>query len=243
MKITYSMRSSCGERPYNEDSLLMKRKGDEWLFLLADGLGGMGHGEQASGTAVQSAAARFAWDPDRDHILENCVVTAQQAVLQSQKQNPEFRKMATTFVGLRILGDVASWIHIGDSRLYFFRQGHLSFQTVDHSVPQMLVNMGEITPDQIRHHPDRNRLLKIIGIDWGETPGYTVGQPVLLQPGDSFLLCSDGLWEWVLENEMEKWLQQSDTCLQWQRRLEKAAEYRGKGHEMDNYSSLCVFVR
>ena len=243
MKITYAMRTNQGDRPYSEDSVRAVRHEDEWLFVLADGLGGMGHGETASSTAAQSAIDRFGWDPDRDRILENCIETAQEAVRFRQKENLELNRMATTFVALRIFDHYAEWVHVGDSRLYYFHQGRFTSRTLDHSVPQMLVNVGSITPDAIRHHPDRSRLIKIIGNEWEGDDDYSVAHPVLIREGDSFLLCSDGLWEWVEDNEMEELLLQSRNPLQWLSSLEKAAAGRGEGKDMDNYSTVCVFVR
>ena len=243
MKITYAMRTNRGERQYSEDSVRAIRSDQEWLFMLADGLGGMGHGEIASETAVESAAERFNWDKDREAILRNCIETAQEAVMFRQNGNMELKGMATTFVGLRLFDHKAEWIHAGDSRLYYFRQGVFADRTLDHSVPQMLVNLGTISADAIRHHPDRSRLLKIVGNEWDEDDNYSVSEPVSIQEGDSFLLCSDGLWEWVEDKEMEESLQQSDSALQWLSSLEKTAAKRGMGNEMDNYSGVCVFVR
>ena len=243
MKITYAMRTHQGERQYSEDAVRMARYGKEWLFLLADGLGGMGHGEVASEMAVQSAADRFIWDPDRENILKNCIETAQNAVRTRQKMEVELKGMATTFVGLHLSDDHARWIHVGDSRLYYFRKGELADRTLDHSVPQLLLDVGEISASDIRHHPDRNRLLKIIGNEWGNRDNYTYAHPVVLEKGDSFLLCSDGLWEWVEDTELENLLQCSGSALEWLSKLEHMAFVRGYGSNMDNYSAICVYVR
>lgn len=243
MIITYAMRVNRGERQYSEDSVRVVRDGNEWLFVLADGLGGMGHGEVASETAVESAINRFHWDPDRGQVLRNCINSAQEAVRFRQQDNTELTGMATTFVGLRLLGNQAEWVHIGDSRLYLFRNGALSCRTLDHSVPQMLVNVGVISPDEVRHHPDRSRLMRIIGNKWEDEDNYTITQPIEIREGDSFLLCSDGLWEWVDESVMEALLKESDTPLQWLSELENAAVENGKGKNLDNYSEICVYVR
>ena len=243
MIITYAMRVNRGERQYSEDSVRAVRVGSEWLFVLADGLGGMGHGEIASETAVESAINRFQWDPDRRQVLCNCINSAQEAVRFRQKDNTELTGMATTFVGLRLLENQAEWVHIGDSRLYLFRNGVLSCRTLDHSVPPMLVNAGMLSPDQIRHHPDRSRLMRIIGNEWEDEDNYTFSQPIEIQEGDSFLLCSDGLWEWVDERVMEALLKESESPLRWLSCLEKAAVENGKGKNLDNYSGICVYVR
>ena len=243
MTITYAMRTNQGERRYNEDAVRMAQHGDEWLFLLADGLGGIGHGEIASETAVQSAVDRFGWDPNREDVLKNCIETAQEAVCVRQKMDEELKGMATTFVGLHLINGFAKWAHIGDSRLYYFKKGELMARTLDHSVPQMLVNVGSILPSDIRHHPDRSRLIRIIGNQWDGSDNYTSAYPVSVAEGDSFLLCSDGMWEWVEDREMETLLQDSKQVLEWLSALERLASERGRGNNMDNYSAVCVYVR
>ncbi len=98
-------------------------------------------------------------------------------------------------------GHQAVWGHVGDSRLYFFRQGRILEQTKDHSVPQMLLAAGEITADEIRNHPDRNRLLANLGD--GKPNRFRVRKQIQIASGDAFLLCTEGFWEIVLEREME----------------------------------------
>ena len=113
--------------------------------------------------------------------------------------------MKTTVVMLCVSGNNAYWTHVGDSRLYFFRKGKLVLHTKDHSIPQMLVAAGEIKEKNIRRHPDRNKLLRVMGTDW-EEPQYAVSDPIELQEGDAFLLCSDGFWENIVEKQMQKCL-------------------------------------
>ena len=107
------------------------------------------------------------------------------------------------------------WGHVGDSRLYYFKNGRIVKRTLDHSVPQMLVAAGEIDEKEIRHHPDRNRLVRVMGMEWDE-PKYQVSEPMPEEPGQAFLLCSDGFWEnieeeqiieFVLADQIEKLIQ------------------------------------
>ena len=106
--------------------------------------------------------------------------------------------MQTTAVSLIIQNDLALWGHIGDTRLYYFHDGNLQKQTSDHSVPQMLVNAGEIDDSQIRYHEDRNRLLRSLGSKETIKPNLEQSATTIY-PGDAFLLCTDGFWEYVLE--------------------------------------------
>ncbi len=239
---TYAMKSKPGDRAYNEDYIQMHSEGDDALFVLCDGLGGMGHGEIASETAVRGAISRFRQDRSEPGFFERMMEGSQNAVLTKQMMNPELKNMSTTMTALRIKDDTASWAHIGDSRLYMFRDGAVVHQTEDHSVPQMLVRMGDITTDEIRHHPDRNRLLYIIGKPWTEKR-YVIGDPVKVRKGDAFLLCSDGFWEYIQEKEMVRLLESSADCSEWLARMQKVVEKNGAGSNMDNYSAICVQIR
>ena len=146
--------------------------------------------------------------------------------------------MRTTLVLLIASAEAARWIHVGDSRLYWFRDGKIREQTRDHSVPQRLAEAGEIRMDEIRFHEDRSRLLRSLGAK--QDPGAAAGaMPVPPEPGDTFLLASDGFWEWILEEEMETSLAASKHSKQWLERMEAQLRERATG-EFDNYSAIAV---
>lgn len=239
--ITYAMSSMPGQRPYNEDYIRMHEKNGIRVFALADGLGGCGHGEVASKTAVESVISRFCWDTDTERFFEKAMEGAQNAALKKQEVSPETSGMNTTLVMLKLQQGYAQWAHIGDSRMYFFRKGKVKSQTLDHSVPQMLVKLGELKPEEIRHHPDRNRLLHTIGRKWEAKP-YVISDPVEIQPGDAFLLCSDGFWEYIEEPVMCKTLKAARNAPQWLEAMKTIVEKNGKGSDMDNYSAICIRV-
>lgn len=239
--ITYAIKSMPGKRDHNEDYVKFFEDGSTKVFALADGLGGHGYGEVASETAVESissAEERF----DGDDFLSKAFENAQEAVLQMQEKKRAVSGMATTLVVLRLTERYAQWAHIGDSRLYWFHGWFLKDQTLDHSVPQMLVRLGEIRPEQIRHHADRNRLLRVIGVPWDQQ-GYEVSDRIPLRRGDSFLLCSDGFWEYITEREMCRCLMWSGSAQGWLDRMVNLVEKNGAGADMDNYSAICVKVR
>lgn len=240
IKITYAADSRQGGRDYNEDSVFAVGADNRFLFVLADGLGGCGHGELASGTAVKRVAEEFQCSENED-FLDRAFEGAQEAVLMKQKENVEARTMATTLVVLEIREGLASWAHIGDSRLYWFRRGRVAAQTLDHSVPQMLVHMGEIKPEEIRHHPDRSRLLHIIGREYSEKH-YQIVDPVKIRRGDAFLLCSDGFWEHITEEKMCEMLVAASDVQEWLNLMQEEVEKNGIGESMDNYSAVCVKV-
>ena len=148
--------------------------------------------------------------------------------------------MRTTLVALVGAPKGVLWAHLGDSRLYHFSGGDIIYQTRDHSVPQAMADAGNITVDEIRHHEDRNRLLRALGNEENLRPAVekTV-YPV--DPGDAFLLCTDGFWEYVMETEMIADLVRSPDPETWLNLMAARIRERAKdGH--DNYSAIAVIA-
>ena len=235
--------SACGDRTHNEDFLQYEKSdNDTYIFALADGLGGHGKGEVASSTCVNTCVTVFERDPviNATEFFEKAFNEAQNTLIEKQKIDNAQNKMKTTLVLCRIIKNTVSWAHIGDSRLYVFRNHKLFSQTLDHSVPQMLVASGEIKPSQIRHHEDRNKLLRALGVNT-ETLRYQIDDCEFeLQHGDAILMCSDGFWEWITEHKMEKFLKKAESA---QTVLDKMVKYIiKKGHKsnMDNYSAILI---
>ena len=122
--------------------------------------------------------------------------------------------MRTTAVGCVLDKNLLHYFNCGDSRFYYFSNGALRAASKDHSYPQLSVDMGTMTFDEIRFNPDRNKLLRALGESDDSVVG-TIYPPIECKPGDAFLLCSDGFWEYVLEEEMEIDLSKSQTAEQW----------------------------
>ena len=240
-EVTYAMISRPGSRSCNEDYAKGAKIGSTWVFALADGLGGEGCGDRASHIAIESILREKQELTSRDFIPW-AFETAQEEVLAAQKPAPEMAGMCTTLTLLRIQKGQAEWGHIGDSRLYRFHGWSLKGCTRDHSVPQMLADMGEIRPSEIRHHPDRSRLLKVIGKPW-DKPEFEASDPVPVQRKDSFLLCSDGFWEFITEGEMKRCLFFADSAENWLDRMLGIVMRNGRGYDMDNLSAVCVWIR
>ncbi len=240
--ISYHMLSKVGERENNEDNIGMFQAGEEYCFALADGLGGHGKGEVASGIAVEQAVAAFAQAQTvSEEVIHTAFQNGQKAILEAQRADRSASDMKTTFVYLLVGKEEIRWAHIGDSRLYRFERGRLAERTLDHSVPQMLVAAGQLKEKQIRHHPDRNRLLRVMGVDW-EEPRYQLGGPAAPAAGQAFLLCSDGFWEWIDEKKMTSALKKSGSPQEWLQRMEEIILKQGRGKNMDNYSAIAVWV-
>lgn len=241
--ITYKLLTNQGERNNNEDCIGMLEKDNEFCFVLADGLGGHGYGELASETVVKNILQFFYTQGLKGDLLSAAIEYAQNELLKKQQANPEYQDMKTTLVVLHIDGTTARWAHVGDSRLYCFKKNKLITRTFDHSVPQNLVLSGEIKEKEIRHHPDRNRLLRVMGTTW-EKPKYEISAPMLLKKSSqyAFLLCTDGFWELIDEKIMQKCLKQTINCDSWIGTMEQTILKNGKGTGMDNYSAIAIRI-
>lgn len=233
--------SEAGGRKVNEDNCSIISHPPWDCFVVADGLGGHGAGEVASQTAASTIGSSFVRHPGLDAAsLLSYIENAQQEILRIQQKDIRYRNMRTTIVVLVSDGHQASWAHVGDSRLYMFRDHKILSHTEDQSVPQALVRIGEISFEQIRFHEDRNRLLQALGSNSPPKIELRTG-PISLKPGDAFLLCTDGFWEWVTETDMEDDLHNSSSCGQWLELMTKRISKKARPGN-DNYSAICVFV-
>ncbi len=241
--IQYATITMPGGREINEDAVAVCQK-DEILFAaLADGLGGHGAGEVASALAIETVTQMFESCTDIDAaLLPDAVMAAQDALMEKQRTTGRMNDMKTTLVLLLIRAEMAVWAHVGDSRLYRFEGAVVAEHTLDHSVPQMLVAQGEIRERDIRNHEDRNRLTRVLGMEW-ETPKYTLSTGEAFTAPQSYLLCSDGFWELIDEKEMCRTLKRSETPEEWLAAMEQIVLKNGRNKNMDNYSAVAVFVR
>ena len=239
--ITYKLYSDIGNRETNEDSVGELHQDDAFCFVLADGLGGHGKGEVASSIAVKTVLNKFGEAGKDPEFLGQCFVDAQDAVLAEQAKSYELSDMKTTMVVLKIAAGIVQWGHIGDSRLYCFQSGKLKGHTLDHSVPQMLVSIGEIKEKDIRFHEDRNRLLRVIGMEW-ENRSFELSDAKPLKNGQAFLLCTDGFWEMIDEKQMLKELKKAASVEAWMDAMVSIVKLQGEGKDMDNNSAIAVWV-
>lgn len=238
MNIQIDAYTAVGSRKENEDSYFAVRPASGVAFAaVADGLGGHGGGKAASQIAVRALESCRADPhlPGQEEIAQ-WLDRANQEIL-AQRNGPSHMK--TTVVFLAVEENRAVWTHVGDSRLYHFADGELAHFTLDHSMCQLAVQLEEITREQIPAHPDRSRLLKVLG---EEKIAPEFHRPVELCPGrHAFLLCTDGLWERLVEAEIGLDLQKSATPGEWLDYLRRRAEKR-KWTGVDNNTAVAVFV-
>lgn len=237
MQIKIASYSATGTRAENEDTRACEQLGPEQMYaVVCDGLGSHGGGQAASRIAVaQLQRMRFTQLPTAEQISD-WMNQSNQEILR-KRNGP--RHMKTTAVALFVSQNRAIWAHIGDSRLYHFYNGRLADATADHSVCYLAVKLGEITRREIPSHPDRNKVLKVLG---EETIAPEIHAPVVLEPGQhAFLLCSDGLWERLHEDEIMLDLHKSQTPDQWLFNLRCRAELR-KHADVDNNTAAAVYI-
>ena len=162
-------------------------------------------------------------------------------MLSEQERLNSKREMKTTAVLLLLEDQHFRYAFIGDSRLYHFRKNKVIKRSIDHSVPQMLVLAGEIKEKNIRHHPDRNKLLRVMGTEW-ETPRYEVSDFGDVKSGDAFLLCSDGFWENIVEKDMCKLLKKTKSAEEWLTLMINKVNLNAEKTNMDNNSAIAIRV-
>jgi protein phosphatase len=193
MQLCAAARSDQGRRRQaNEDTYALAP--ELGLFLVADGMGGHRAGQVASGLAARAAVAtlRTLHDGRRGTLerLRACVTAANAEILASSRAKPELAGMGTTIVALLAEGDRVALAHVGDSRAYRVRGGAIRRLTDDHTLVGELVRRGEIGERAAAVHPQRHVLLRALGVRRNVDPDLLELAP---EPGDLFLLCSDGL--------------------------------------------------
>ena len=232
-----------GDRPINEDSLGVWENDQIKCLALADGLGGHGAGDIASNLAVTTVmeliSAKTSFSAQDFGAL---FTEAQQRILNIQKSDASKKGMKTTLNILVAVADRAYWAHIGDSRIYHFRKRKLLERTKDHSVPQMLVNMGELKEKRIRFHEDRNRLLKALGTDIDPINFEIDNTGTDIRNGDYFLLCSDGFWELIDESKMLRAINKYKKPDEIMKHMVEIVKKNGRKKDMDNFSAILMEV-
>lgn len=238
--LNFAMLTNAGDRPVNEDAIGCFTNGSNHCFVLCDGLGGHGMGDVASNLVKDVFQDQFLKTDDMVNFLGQTFSAAQEILMMEQIEKHAKRKMKTTAVALATDEKTAYIGHIGDSRLYVFQKNKVKIRTLDHSIPQMLVLSRDIKESEIRNHPDRNIVLRVMGIDW-EEPMYDLMAPMQLKKCQAFLLCSDGFWELIDEKDMCTLLKKSNTPQEWLLKMSEIVKKNGIDRNMDNFSAIAVW--
>ena len=212
MKFTIFQNSRQGPRPYNQDRLAYSYSKDALLLVLADGMGGHRNGEVAAQLAVKTLTDAFQRlavpslsSPAKfliDHIQQVHDMIENVTQLEEYVESPR-----TTIVAAIIQRGYLWCAHVGDSRLYHFRNGHLLFRTEDHSVVQSLYKKGMITKEEMATHPYKNKIYNCVG---GESPPQIdLSDRHELLEGDTVLLCTDGVWGVIDDQQIKEIIQRN----------------------------------
>lgn len=205
MRVEYAELSLQGARDSNQDRVLAAVAERAALLIACDGMGGHAEGERAAEIGQKVLAERFWHTPqplfDPLGFLHVTLGLAHQRVVEAGLQLPlENRPRATCAVCLVQEGS-AYWAHVGDSRVYHLRAGQVVTRTRDHSHVELLLQEGLISAHQAQNHPMRNYVETCLGGD-PMLPEMRIGRCVKLEHGDTLLVCTDGFWANLLDEDI-----------------------------------------
>ena len=214
MKLSSAGRTHVGmKRAHNEDSLRLFR--EENLFIVADGMGGHASGEVASQMSVETLAEFFRATSEDDEITwpykmdkgrkyeENRVITgiklSNRRIHEAAARDAKLKGMGTTIVVTFFVGGTCYIGHVGDSRVYRFRDGQLTQLTEDHSLLNDYIKMRQLTPEEIEAFPHKNVIVRALGMK--DSVQVDIMHEAA-RSGDVYLLCSDGLSGMISDEQM-----------------------------------------
>jgi len=240
MNFSIYQSSHIGGRKYNQDRVAYAYSEEALLLVLADGMGGHLHGEIAAQTAIHVYMQAFAQVAhprvaEPAAFLQDVMQFAHDTILKYANDHQLPSNPGTTCVAVLVQDSQIHWSHAGDSRLYLLRNRELLALTHDHSLVQQWADWGIIAQDEVRIHPDRNKITNCLGgvpaMFFSETP-----PPLPVQQGDLLLLCSDGLWGPLEDAGMAAGLESGPLSAALEKLIAEAIERDGEG--ADNTTAL-----
>ncbi len=241
MQFSVYQESHIGARKVNQDRMGYSFTRDALLLVLADGMGGHLRGEIAATIALQTISALFQQQatpyvkkPER--FLEEAFMVAHQDIHRYRAAHNLPETPRTTVVACLIQHNTATWAHCGDSRLYWMRNGQILARTRDHSHVENLIAKGLASPSERTTHPDRNKLYNCLGA--GAVPKVEISSRASMLPGDMVLLCSDGLWAVLPDEELVRSLQSQTVVRAVPELVGKAVGLAGAAS--DNVTALAI---
>ena len=241
MKYQLAYHSLAGGRATNQDRVVCAERDNAVLMVLADGLGGHEGGALAAEILTQTALRAF--EAVRQPVITKpsaflalTIMQAHKAIFaRGQAQVPPISPRTTCVLCL-VQNGYAYWAHVGDSRLYHFRNGQALTRTLDHTLTEQMHIDGLLSEEEMKRHPEKARLLKAVG--GSHAPSVSLGEETVLQRNDALLLCTDGLWEALSADELYGFLKYA-TLDEGVEEMLLAAEHRMK-QRADNLSAICL---
>jgi len=209
------------------------------VFVVADGMGGHRGGEIASRIAVRTIIAFYTANSDenRSHALARAFREANKTILEESVADSTLFGMGTTCTALALHNGHAYFAHVGDSRGYLVRDGRITQITHDHSIVGEMVRSGILSDEDARNHPKRNVITKSLGAQ--DDIAADLPTALDLEPGDTFLLCSDGLTAYLSDSDIAEILATSSPSEACKRLVKMANEMGGR----DNITVQVVAVQ
>jgi protein phosphatase len=210
------------------------------VFVVADGMGGHRGGEIASRIAVRSILAFYSAnsDEDRSQALARAFREANTTIIQESVADSTLFGMGTTCTAVALQGGLAYFAHVGDSRAYLLRGGKLLQLTHDHSIVGEMVRSGILSDEDARNHPKRNVITRSLGAQ-DDIAADTPAVPMPLEPGDTFMLCSDGLTTYLSDSDITSMLGGASPEEACKKMVKMANEAGGR----DNITVLVIRVK
>jgi len=242
--LRFAQLSAIGGRTENQDALANAYQDDLACFVISDGAGGYEGGEIASKIVVEAVIRQFneeaAFGP---RALLSYIDGANTQVAQRKSEEHRLRTMCATVATLLIDGRnrLALWGHVGDTRIYLFRSNKLHRVTKDHTLVQQMVNAGIYGAEKLRTHPHRNILSLAIDGEKGKV-AEVIDVAAAIQADDRYLLCTDGFWEWIAEEEMAYVAASTRTAGEWLDAMRAIVEINASASVTppDNYTAFAV---
>jgi serine/threonine protein phosphatase PrpC len=209
----YTLSDKGSLRESNEDYAENLKLDEGELFVVCDGMGGHKGGQTASTLATQAILDNFELYCEENNIqkcIEDAVHHANEEVYKLAKANPELKGMGTTCV-IGFINNYQEFFygHVGDSRVYIYRNIKLQRLTKDHSWVQFLADSGKINESEMENHPEKNRILRAVGSEEQVKVDVCI-EPLKLQTDDIILICSDGLSGMISDKEISNLLSQKN---------------------------------
>jgi serine/threonine protein phosphatase PrpC len=230
-----------GSRPTNQDRVAYAERDNAVIMVVADGLGGHEGGALAAEVLTQTLVRAF--NAVKQPVITKPSAFLALAIMQAHKNilhigaahNPPITPR-TTCVACLVQNGYAYWAHVGDSRLYHFRNGELMQRTLDHSTTEQLRLDGLLNEDEMRGHPEKSHLLKCVG--GPRKPTISLGEETALHRDDTLLLCSDGVWQAFPPEQLYHYLR-FESLEEGVEEMLLAAENKMK-KACDNLSAMCL---
>ncbi len=237
MLVTWVSRK--GGRNVNEDAVGKVKANNILCVAVADGLGGHTGGQLAAKLAVDTVLNQFCATPEFSvGAMEKYIRCANTAIVETAKQNPECIYMSSTIAVVLIKGKRAIWGNVGDSRIYRLRNSRIVEVSEDHSVAFLDFMNGDIEYNDIRTSENQNKLTSALGIAMAD---INISDIITIDSHTSFLLCTDGWWEYVNEDTIEQTSKNAATSHDWLASMLRIRESNAPENS-DNYTAAAIML-